>query len=414
MASRAAAAIVAAAAVAVAACGSPVEPAVWSRTELEVLRSLWIATLEPLEPDPSNRWADNSAAAALGHRLFFDSRLSATGQVSCASCHRPESDFQDGVPLGTGIGSTDRRTMPVAATAHSPWQFWDGRSDSQWAQALGPLESAVEHGGSRTMHVHTITRHYRAEYEALFGPLPPLAGVPRHAGPVADPAARTAWAGMSEADRDAVTAVFVNVGKAIAAYERRIGFAPARFDRYVEALVRGESTDAILSSDEVAGLRLFIGRASCTQCHNGPLLTNNDFHNTGVPAAPALPHDSGRAAGVRTLLDAEFNCRSRWSDAGGRCPELDFVVAEGHELERAFRTPTLRNVARRPPYMHAGQVPDLAGVLAHYNAAPAAPAGHSEIRPLNLTARELAQLEAFLGTLSGPLAGPAPFLAPPR
>jgi cytochrome c peroxidase len=415
MGSRSAAAIVAAAVVAVAACaGSPVEPGTWSRTELDVLRSLWIAGLGPLEPDPSNRWGDDSAAAALGHRLFFDSRLSAGGQVSCASCHRPESDFQDGIPLGRGIGSTDRRTMPVAATAHSPWQFWDGRSDSQWAQALGPLESAVEHGGSRTMHVHTVARYYRAEYEALFGPLPPLDGVPLHAGPVADPAARTAWAGMSEADRDAVTAVFVNVGKAIAAYERRIGFAPARFDRYVEALMRGDKGDSILSSDEVAGLRLFIGKASCTQCHNGPLLTNNDFHNTGVPAAPALPHDRGRAAGVRTLLDGEFNCRSRWSDAGGRCPELDFVVAEGHELERAFRTPTLRNVARRPPYMHAGQVPDLAAVLAHYNTAPAAPAGHSEVRPLNLTTRELAQLEAFLGTLTGPLSGPAPFLAPPR
>jgi cytochrome c peroxidase len=219
---------------------------------------------------------------------------------------------------------------------------------------------------------------------------------------------------MSEADRDAVTAVFVNVGKAIAAYERRIGFAPARFDSYVEALVRGGSGGTILSSDEVAGLRLFIGRAQCTQCHNGPLLTNNDFHNTGVPAAPALPHDRGRAAGVRALLDGEFNCRSRWSDAGGRCPELDFVVADGHGLERAFRTPTLRNVARRPPYMHAGQVPNLAAVLAHYNAAPAGPEAHSEVRPLKLTARELAQLEAFLSTLSGPLAGPASFLEPPR
>jgi cytochrome c peroxidase len=417
MVARSGAAVGAAASIAavVAACASsPVEPVAWSRAELEVLRSLWIAALEPLETDPSNRWADDSAAAALGHRLFFDARLSVNGQVSCASCHRPESDFQDGAPLGSGIGSTDRRTMPVAATAHSPWQFWDGRSDSQWAQALGPLENAVEHGGSRAMHVHTVARHYRTEYEALFGPLPSLDHVPAHAGPVADPAARAAWDAMSQEDHEAVTAVFVNVGKAIAAYERRIGFAPSRFDRYVEAVVKGATGDAVLSGDEVAGLRLFIGRANCTQCHNGPLLTNNDFHNTGIPAAPALPQDRGRAAGVRALLDGEFNCRSRWSDAGGRCPELDFVVEEGHELERAFRTPTLRNVARRPPYMHAGQVPDLAAVLAHYNAAPPAPAGHSEVRPLNLTARELAQLEAFLRTLTGPLAAPAPFLAPPR
>ena len=94
--------------------------------------------------------------------------------MSCASCHLPDREFQDGRPLAEGVGAVPRRTMPIAGTAYSPWQFWDGRSDSQWSQALGPLESAVEHGGNRTQYAHLAAEHYRGEYEAIFGKLPDL------------------------------------------------------------------------------------------------------------------------------------------------------------------------------------------------------------------------------------------------
>jgi cytochrome c peroxidase len=396
------------------ACSAPTDPGEWSPAELAELRSLWIGNLGPPAPDPTNRVADDARAADLGHRLFFDARLSANGQVSCATCHRPELQFQDGTPVARGVGSTDRRTMPIASAVHSPWQFWDGRADSQWAQALGPLEHPMEHGTTRTQVVRVVANHYREEYEALFGPVPDLVGFPENAGPVADPRAAAAWAGLPAEGRDAVTRAFVNVGKAIAAYERRIGHGPSRVDRYVEALLRDERRPAgVLTPDELAGLRLFIGRGNCTQCHNGPLLSNHDFHNTGVPAVPALPPDRGRRQGARQVLEHEFNCRSRWSDAPDRCSELDFIVADGPELERAFRTPSLRNVADRAPYMHAGQIASLADVLAHYNAAPEAPAGHSELRPLRLTLRELAQLEAYLRALTGPLAADPRHLGPP-
>jgi len=105
--------------------------------------------LGPMPHDPGNRWADNPAAAALGQRLFFDGRLSGNGRVSCATCHDRENDFQDSMPLAKGMGTTNRRTMPIAGAPYSPFLFWDGRKDSLWAQALGPLESAVEHGGDR-------------------------------------------------------------------------------------------------------------------------------------------------------------------------------------------------------------------------------------------------------------------------
>lgn len=375
----------------------------WTSAEAEQLRSLSLAELEPLPADPTNRFAEDPRAVDLGRRLFFDTRLSSNGRVACSTCHRPEQGFQDGSALARGVGTTGRRTMPIAATARAPFLFWDGRKDSLWAQALGPLESAVEHGGTRALYAHVIAAHHRPEYEALFGALPDLSAIPAKAAPAGDAEATAAWAKLSESQRDAVTGVFVNIGKAIAAYERRITFRPSRFDSYVEAVTSGRSGRGLLTDEEVAGLRLFIGRANCTQCHNGPLLTNNEFHNTGVPKRPELPLDHGRLAGATEVSNDEFNCRSRWSDARERCPELDYMATGGEALDRAYKVPSLRNVAERAPYMDAGQFATLGEVLDHYDRAPEAASGRSELRPLGLTATELRQLEAFLRTLSAPL-----------
>lgn len=382
-----------------------------------MLRSLSLTSLEPLAPDPSNRMADDPRAAALGRALFFDTRLSGNGQVSCATCHVPAKDLQDGTPLAHGVGSTARRTMPIAGTAHNAWFFWDGRTDSQWAQALGPLESAVEHGGTRAQYAHVIANHYRAQYEDVFGALPSLAQVPRNAGPVSDTASRAAWQRLPSTERDHISHVYANIGKAIAAFERKIEFAPSRFDRYVDAELAGQPHDtaSALSRDEEAGLRLFIGKANCVNCHNGALFTDNHFHNTGVPSSKvALPIDSGRTVGVRQALAGEFNCTSRYSDAKpDDCEELSFAVTEGNELVRAYKTPSLRNVAGRAPYMHAGQLASLDDVLAHYNTAPSAPFGKSELRPLHLSPTERSQLAAFLKALTTPVSAPKGWLEPP-
>ena len=382
----------------------------WTSDQIEELRSMSLAELEALPRDLTNRVADDPSAADLGRRLFFDTRLSANGRVACGTCHQPDRAFQDGTALATGVGTTARRTMAIAGMARSPFLFWDGRKDSLWAQALGPLESPVEHGGTRAQYAHIVADSYARDYEQVFGALPDLSGVPRSAGPVADREAASAWRELSSAQRDDVTRVFVNIGKAIAAYERRIEFGASRFDKYVGALASGEPRQSILTDDEVAGLRLFIGRANCTQCHNGPLFTSNEFHNTGVAPRPELAMDHGRLTGATAVLRDEFNCRSRWSDARARCSELEFIVTGEHTLDRAYKVPSLRNVAERAPYMDAGQFATLAEVLDHYNRAPAAATGHSELRPLRLKPVELRQLEAFLRTLSGPVAlsDPAP------
>ncbi len=378
----------------------------WSDEERAMLRSLSLASLEALPADPSNRFGDDARAAALGEKLFADTRLSGNGKISCASCHVPAQDFQDNKPLAQGMGTTTRRTMPIAGTAHSPWQFWDGRADSQWEQALGPLESAAEHGGNRTRYARTIATHYRTQYETVFGALPRLDGLPLDAGPVADTAVHAAWRALPAARRDDIARVYANIGKSIAAYERRLEPTPTRFDRFVDAELAGaqHSTESAFTNEEVAGLKLFIGKANCANCHNGALLTDNHFHNTGVPAsATASSLDSGRALGVRQAIAGEFSCTSHYSDAKPEdCQELRFAVVDGEELVRAFKTPSLRNVGQRAPYMHAGQIATLADVVNHYDTAPHAPFGHSELKALHLSRDEKRQIVAFLNTLSAP------------
>jgi cytochrome c peroxidase len=327
------------------------------------------------------------------------------------------------LPLAQAIGATDRHTPAIAGTAYGPWFFWDGRRDSQWAQALGPLEAAVEHGGSRTQYAHLIydDPDYRAAYEAIFGPMPDLsdpARFPAGAGPVDDPELAAAWEAMDPADQETINQIYANMGKAIAAYERQIMPGRSPFDDYVAALLERDEAAmaAALNEDEVAGLRLFTGLGNCTQCHNGPLFTNMGFHSIGLPDPEGQPPDVGRFAGVQLALRNEFNCLGPYSDAPPEaCEELRFAKTMSPELMAAFKVPGLRNVAQTAPYMHAGQFATLAEVLAHYNSAPSGlgPTAHTDLVPLGLTAIELQQLEAFLGSLSAPLDVDPELLTPP-
>ena len=365
-------------------------PASWTEPEVEMLESLWIANLKPLPSDPTNAVADNLAAARFGQRLFFDRRLSANGAISCATCHQPERRFTDGLPKGQAIGASKRNTPSIVGVAYSPWLYWDGRRDSLWSQALSPLEDSNEHGSNRSHIVRLIAADpsYSEMYALLFGDLP---------------------------ESDSVDRAFANIGKSIAAYERLLMPGPAKFDRYVATVVAGDETSQqeVFSEDEIRGLRLFIGEANCTQCHNGTLLSNHEFHNTGVIAFPGEVPDKGRVAGIREVLAHPFSCTGTYSDDPGRdCAELKFART-GPELIGAMRTPSLRNLENTGPFMHKGQIETLAQVLQHYNKALPAMIGHNEVKPLGLSGRELRQLEAFLLTLAAPLATADQWLRPP-
>ena len=204
-------------------------------------------------------------------------------------------------------------------------------------------------------------------------------------------------------EASSVDTMFSNIGKAIAAFERTIMPTPSRFDRYVAAVVAGDEAQqaALFTDEEVRGLRLFIGEANCTQCHNGPLLTNNEFHNTGLINFEGEVPDKGRVVGIREVLEQPFNCRGAQATIRqGMC--RTGLRTHGAELIGAFRTPSLRNLENTAPYGHKGQVATLADMLAHYNEAPDAMIGHNEAKPLGLSKRELAYLEAFLRTLAAP------------
>jgi cytochrome c peroxidase len=366
------------------------------------MSSMRLSELPPEPKDSSNAYESSPRAAALGQRIFFDRRFSGNGAVSCASCHQPQRQFQDGQPLGLGLGAGSRRTMPVVAAGYSPFLFWDGRKDSLWSQALGPLEDPAEHGGNRLAYAHLLKAHYRTEYEAVFGAMPDLGRLPKEASPLGTPAQRAIWSGMGEDARREVSRVFANMGKALAAYQKTLRHGESRLDGYVEGVVRRDAQALTqLNAQEKNGLRLFLGKGQCVTCHNGPLLTDQHFHNTGVPSRKPGQPDPGRRAGIAKVRDDEFNCLGRFSDARPeQCEELRFLAADDDAMASAFKTPGLRNVALRAPYMHAGQFVSLAEVVRHYGRAPQAAAGHSELKPVGLSESEVEDLVAFLGTLS--------------
>ena len=386
-------------------------PATWSLQQQLLIESLSLSALDPLPDDPSNRFADHPQAITLGQRIFFDPQFSRNGQVSCASCHMPEHNFTDQRRLGMGIGMADRNTMPLTNVAYSPWFFWDGRKDSLWAQALEPFENPVEHGSNRMSIARTVTTQsvYSAIYQNVFGELPDFSDTrrfPDNASPAGTVEEQQAWQRMQADDQTLVSSVFANVGKALAAYQRQLTHAPAPFDHYADAVTAsdGQVNHDALTRRQQAGLRLFLGKAQCVNCHNGPLFTNNDFHNTAVLSGPGARPAAGRSEGLRLASEDEFNCLGMFSDsAPEQCRELRFARG-GDEVIGAQRTGSLRNLAATAPYMHAGQIATLEDVIEHYNTAAIAVIGHNEAKPLRLRAIEKRQLRAFLDSLNGPLA----------
>ena len=374
-------------------------------------------TLPGLTDDPSNAVANNLAAAQLGKQLFFDTRLSANKKTACASCHQPDKYFTDGLPVSKAMGTTRRSAPSVLGAAWSPWLFWDGRKDSLWSQALGPIEHPDEHGFSRTELAAAIARYYPQQYKKVFGVTLDKTlfdSAQQSASPLGDNHSQQRWQSLPSQKQQSINRIFSNAGKALMAYQRRLILPPAKFDHFIDAISQGDVARSknIFNKDEVKGLRLFMGKANCASCHNGPLFTNFEFHNVGAPEADKTHVDMGRYEGVAALSKDEFTCLSEWSDADSRqCQEMLFLKRKGPELVGAFKTPSLRNIAATAPYMQAGQFDTLDDVLNHYNT-PKPPyydrtqhpnRPHFDILPLQLSEQEIQQIILFLNTLTSPI-----------
>lgn len=382
----------------------------WSSSEQSIIQSLSLDNLPTETTDPSNKVHNNSLAAAFGEQLFNDVRLSGSNTISCATCHQSSLHFTDGKTVAEGIALASRNTPSLIGIAHNNWFFWDGRKDSLWSQALGPIEHTGEMGGSRLKVAHLISQseEYTKFYNQIFGELPDLTDkqrFPEHAGPVG-PARQDAvvspWKKMNTSDQKHINQLFVNIGKSLAAYMGTLQYSPNRFDQFAQQFSRQSNyPDALnqpkLNLEEQKGLKLFMGKAQCTNCHNGPRLSNDSFHNIGLPTPTNTQFDWGRATVVQRLLHSPYNCLGEYSDAErNQCEELIYARKTGDDLIGAFKTPSLRGISKTAPYMHSGQVEDLAAVIEHYVQAPASEKGHSSIQPIDLSDDEKKQLEAFL------------------
>jgi len=401
--------------------------------------------------DPSNRVVGDAGAQAFGQRLFFDAAFSGrllegdndgtsatlgmqgdAGRVSCAGCHLPSAGFVDArsphLQVSLGAQWTLRKTPQLLDVAFAPLYNWDGRRDAIWNQALGVMESDREFNSGRLFVAEQLFRLHQAEYETVFGKMPPFDDEkrfpqlsPETAGCVevntskgsmfqcrGKPGDGADYDGLAADDQKLVSVAAVNATKALAAYVTRLRCGPSRFDQWLD----GDAS--ALTPSEQRGAALFVGRGGCTPCHGGPRLTDDAFHNVGLsPAIVATAiqdkDDHGAATGIAAALVDPTSSTGELSD--GDREQLPAKVSA--KLEGAFRTPSLRCAASHPSFMHTAQLGDLSQVVAFFDRGgdPSGYPGTNELVPLGLKDAERADLAAFLGSLSGP--GPDPALLEP-
>jgi cytochrome c peroxidase len=396
----------------------------WERVlELEPLS-------EPLGVSPFNEHADDPAAAALGQAFFFEKdfstavrvdgpsgRVGEVGTVACATCHEPDAYFSDPRRTGGvshGVDFTARNAPSLVNVAYYDWFDWGGRADTLAAQGVAALETMSDGGSSRLLVAHLVWAKYRDVYESIFGPLDPAldaaaadaARFPLMGGPKASAdAADGPWEMMSEPDRRIINQILANVGKAFEAYERQLISGPSPFARYVRDVGADD-----FSAAARRGLSLFIGKAACNECHRGPVLTDNEFHNVGVPQAVGVNTptvDEGRYEDVSVLLVDPFNSAGSFSaDPAAGAARLAGIDAGDETTKGQFRTKSLLDVAETGPYFHNGSASTLRAVVQLYNAGGGDVGTYSgqldpKIRPLGLSDAEVDDLVAFLRSLTG-------------
>lgn len=327
------------------------------------------AELAPLGDPPIP--ADNPQTpekVELGKMLFFEPRLSGNGSMPCSACHLPDAgwDFPDKISLGYPGTVHWRNSQTVVNSAYYGNLFWAGSSKSLEAQAKSAATGAVAGNGEADMLESRLAfiPEYRERFKQVFG--------------TEYPRLHHAW-------------------MAIAAFERTLVQTDTPFDNYM----RGD--DAALDDAQKRGLELFVGKAGCSQCHNGALLSNEKYYNLGVPAYDGWETDELAQITFRYELYAKGSTEEMYRSFKDD-PGAYFRAKDKNHLGK-FRVPSLRYTAYTAPYMHNGMLATLEDVVEFYNQ------GGGEnmftetkselIKPLGLNDQEKADLVAFLGSLSG-------------
>lgn len=273
----------------------------------------------------------------LGRLLFFDKRLSKDGSISCATCHNPKFAFTDGAANSTGIeGQKGGRSAPtVINRAYSLAQFWDGRAATLEEQAVGPMANPIEMGHTLDGIIATLRSipGYRPLFEKAFG---------------------------------SSNITIEMVAQAITTFERTVLSGNSPYDKYKAGNKKAMSTA------QIRGMKVYLDKAKCDQCHEGINFTSNMYANLGVGTDKTEP-DPGRYAVTKNDAD--------WG---------------------AFKTPTLREIEHTAPYMHDGSLKTLEEVVDYYDKGGLPNRNlDSKIKKLNLTSQDKSDLVAFLKALSG-------------
>ncbi len=309
----------------------------------------------------------------LGKQLYFDPRVSLDGTVSCATCHNPEKGWTDNLKTSAGIGGQfgGRNAPTVINTAFGRTMFWDGRAPSLEGQAQGPIQNPIEMGKQSYKDIITRLRTipgYKEQFKKVFGTDVTLDGF----------------------------------AKAVASFERVYSLSGnSKYDRYarggdLKALSDSEKRGMVLFGIALSGEDEFKpevtrGKALCTSCHAGFNFTDELFHNLGIGW-----NESKK----------EFADLGRWA--------ISPIGAKNQAELGAFKTPTVRDITRTGPYMHDGSLATLEEVVEHYDKGGTPnPSLDKDMKKLNLTATEKADLVAFMKALDGePIKVALPTLPP--
>lgn len=299
--------------------------------------------------------SQNEAKVELGKKLFFDRRLSGDGTTSCATCHDPERHFSDGLPISLNYPTTRnwRNSPTLIGVAFQKFLFHDGRATSLEEQALFPMMSAFEMNQNLDFMEEEIRAvpEYVAEFKKIFG------------------------------DEDVTRQ---RIGMAIAAFERTLVSRDAPLDRFL----LGDKNR--LSPEARKGYEVFTGKGKCVECHSGEKLADDRFHALHVPENPEHLQDP-RIAATRRFVAKVYHYEEyrTLSEDPGR-----YLITKDQKDWKAFRTPTLREIAGTGPYMHNGIYATLPEVIDFFDAGGGP--GNTVLHPLQLSPAEKEQLRIFL------------------
>ncbi len=302
----------------------------------------------------------------LGKQLYFDQRISLDATVSCASCHDPARGWTDNLKTSVGIGGQKggRNAPTVLNTLYGRTMFWDGRAPSLEGQAQGPIQNKIEMGDQSYKQIVERLRTipgYKEQFLKVFGTDVTLDGM----------------------------------AKAIAAFERTAITGDSPYDQYANGDPDDPETFKKLTEGQKRGMALFglalkpedpfkveaatLKKANCTACHAGFNFTDEQFHNLGVGYDEA---------------------QGKFADLGRF--EITPIGSKSKAELGSFKTPTVRDIARTGPYMHDGSEQTLEAIVDYYNkGGNKNPALDGEMKPLNLTDAEKADLVAFMKALTG-------------